>query len=122
MPETISLPPAAQQLFMQLQTFQQQYQAIVLQKETMGMQKIETEKALEELAKVGDKEEVYKAVGPILVKSTKSVLVSELKEKKETGDLRAKSLETQEKKLKEKLEEIQGKLQSLLVSQQKKAA
>ncbi len=121
MPETISLPPAAQQLFLQLQTFQQQYQAIVLQKETMGMQKIETEKALEELGKVSDKEEVYKAVGPVLVKSTKSALTAELKEKKETGDLRAKTLETQEKKLKERLEEIQGKLQSLLVSQQKKA-
>lgn len=115
MPEApMPLPPAAQQLLLQMQTFQQQYQAAAMQKEGLMLQKLELDKALEELAKTKDGEEVYKAVGPILVKSTKAELVKELGEKKETAELRLKSIDKQEEKLKEKLKETQDKLQALL--------
>jgi prefoldin beta subunit len=115
MPETpMQLPPAAQQLLLQMQTFQQQYQAAAMQKEGLMLQKLELDKALEELTKTKDSEEVYKAVGPILVKSTKAELVKELGEKKETAELRLKSIDKQEEKLKEKLKETQDKLQALL--------
>lgn len=77
------------------------------------MQKIESEKALEELKKAKDKEEVFKIVGPVLVKSTKSELIKELGEKKETAELRLKSLEKQEEMLRKKLEENQKKLEGL---------
>ncbi len=110
----VVLPPAAQQLLAQFQTFQQQYQAVAVQKEALAAQKIELEKALEELVKVKENEDVYKAVGPILVKSTKAALKKELEEKKETTDLRLGSLEKQEGKLREKLKEGQDKLQALL--------
>src|SRR3989338_10406912 len=111
--QTITLPAEAQQLIVQMQAFQQQYQTLNVQREALSMQKIESEKALEELKKTKDKEDVFKIVGPVLVKSTKSELVKELGEKKETGELRLKSLEKQEERIREKLEEIQKKLEGL---------
>ncbi len=120
MSEEIQLPPQVQQLLLQLQTFQQQMQAVALQKENLGMQKIESEKALEELEKSED--EVYKAVGPILVKTTKVNMVKELKEKNETIDLRLSSLNKQEEKIKEKVRENQEKLQTFLKSAERGTA
>jgi len=108
------LPPAAQQLIVQLQTFQQQYQTMAIQKESLVIQKLELDKALDELAKAADKEEVFKAVGPILIRSTKSALSGEMTEKKEMVETRLKSVDAQEKKLREKINEIQGRLQSML--------
>ena len=110
----MALPPAAQQLLLQLQTFQQHYQNIAIQRETLAIQKIELDKALEELAKTGDKEEVYKAVGPLLIKSTKAALITEMGEKEETIEVHLKSADSQEKKLREKINEIQGRLQAML--------
>jgi prefoldin beta subunit len=110
----MALPPAAQQLLMQLQTFQQQYQTVAIQKESLMIQKLELEKALEELAKAADKEEVFKAVGTILIRSTKAVLTKEMSEKKESVDVRLKSVDAQEKKVREKINEIQTRLQSML--------
>lgn len=107
----MQLPPQAQQILLQMQTFQQQLQSVVLQKESLNIQAIEIDKALEELKKLKGEEDVYKAIGPILVKSTKSELEKELKEKKETIGLRLRSLDKQEIKLKEKLKEGQEKLQ-----------
>lgn len=117
----ISLPPAAQQLLLQLQTAQQQGQAISIQHESLTIQKMEIEKALEELKKTKDSEEVFKAVGPILVKSTKSNLTKELGEKKESIEMRLSSLEKQDAKLREKVKELQTKLQELLRSESSKA-
>jgi len=111
MPE-IKLPPQAQQLLVQLQTFQQHLQAVLLQKESLTIQKVEIEKALEELDKAKEGEDVYKAVGPILIKSTKKTMQKELKEKNETNELRLKSLGRQENKIKEKAKETQDKLQT----------
>ena len=109
-----ALPPAAQQLLLQMQTFQQQYQNIAIQRETLAIQNMELDKALEELAKTADKEEVFKAVGPLLIRSTKAELLKEMGEKKETVDARLKSSEAQEKKIREKVAETQSRLQSML--------
>jgi prefoldin beta subunit len=112
MKETI--PPAAQQLLLQLSTFQQSASAIALQREGLALQRAELERAIKELGNVKEKEEVYKAVGPILVKSAKARLQRELTERKETTELRLRSLEEQEKRLKAKVAETQRKLQELL--------
>ena len=97
-----------------MQMFQQQMQSIIMQKETLTFQKVETEKALDELGKLKDSDEVFKAVGPILVKSTKTELEKELKEKMETVEVRLKTLEKQEAQIKEKAEEVQKKLEEIL--------
>lgn len=113
MPEQIQLPPQAQQILLQMQTFQQQLQNVLLQKETMHMQGIELESAKAELEKISEKEEVYKVVGPLLVKGAKPDLKKEIEEKLEMIEVRTKAMEKQEEKLKERLKESQQKLQEI---------
>jgi len=114
----IKLTPETQQILMEMQTFQQQMQTVLIQKESLSIQSMEINKALEELKKATT-EDVYKAVGPILIKSTKKDLDKELTEKKETIDLRLKSLQKQEDRIKEKLKEIQEKFEEFLKTQEK---
>lgn len=114
MSEPLKLPPEAQEVLMKLQVAQQQAQAIALQKETFAVQKNEFEKALEELGKVKENEEVYKAVGPILIKSNKAEMEGDLKEKLEAIEVRSKTIEKQEKKLEEDVKQAQEKLQEFL--------
>jgi prefoldin beta subunit len=108
------ISPEAQKLLMKFQTLQQQFQAVAMQKDTFTMQKTELGKAVEEL-KTANTDDVYKTVGPILIKSTKTDLEKELGDKLETIDLRLKSLEKQEETFKEKLKENQEAIQKALV-------
>lgn len=108
------ISPQAQQLVMQLQQYQQQMQLTAVQKENLTIQKISLERAIEEIEKAPDGEEVYKAVGPILIRSKKASLKDELKEKLSTLDARLGRIEAQEKKLRDKATEIQKKLQESL--------
>ncbi len=118
----VRLSPEAQQLLMEMQIFQQQVQTVMAQKENLNLQSMEIDKALEELEKAKD-DDVYKAVGPILIKSSKKDLKTELNEKKETIGLRLKSLEKQEERMKEKLKESQEKLEDIIkTGEGKKAA
>lgn len=98
-----------QQLLMQAQNYQQQIQNIITQKETLKLQEIEIKKALEELEKTNE-ENVYKISGPILVKTTKESITQELKDKQELIQARIKTLERNEEKIKEKIEELREKL------------
>jgi len=113
----LKITPEMQQILIELQTFQQQMQTVLLQKESLNIQNMETNKALEELKKATN-EDVYKAVGPILIKSTKKELEKELSEKKETLDLRIKSLQKQEDRLKDKLKDSQEKFEQLMKPQE----
>jgi prefoldin beta subunit len=115
----LKLTPETQQILIELQTFQQQMQTVLMQKESLNIQNMELDKALEELKKATT-EDVYKAVGPILIKSTKKDLEKELSEKKETIELRLKSLQKQEDRIKEKLKDVQGKFEDFLKSSQDK--
>jgi len=110
------LPPQVQNMLSQLQQIQQQLQAVISQKVQIEALIRETDDALKELEK-SKSEEVYKAVGNILVKSDKSEVVKELTEKKETYEVRIKTLERQEEKLRERLTEMQRKIQGMLSPQ-----
>jgi prefoldin beta subunit len=116
----LKLTPETQQILIELQTFQQQMQTVLMQKESLNIQNMELDKALEELKKATT-EDVYKAVGPILIKSTKKDLEKELSEKKETIELRLKSLQKQEDRIKEKLKDVQAKFEDFLKSSQGKS-
>jgi prefoldin beta subunit len=96
----------------QLQLQNQQLQAIMMQKQTLMVQSREVEKALDALEKCND--EVYKSVGPILVKSTKDDIKKELAEGKEEIDLKMTSLDKQEKKIKERIKEAQDKFKDMV--------
>ena len=94
------MPPWLQEQLMKLQQSQQNLQSIMTQKQHLEMEKAETEKALEELKKVGDADAVYKQAGTVLLKSTKKDLVDELEEKQEMAKTRATVLEKQETRVK----------------------
>ncbi|MCD6477293.1 MAG: prefoldin subunit beta [Candidatus Aenigmarchaeota archaeon] len=115
------MSPEAQQALMTLQASQQQIQGIIMQRDALNVQKMEIEKALEELEK-SKTDDVYKAVGPILIKTNNKDLIKELKERQETINVRLKSLENQEKQIKERIEAQQEKLQEFLKSSEKPSA
>jgi len=102
-----------QQMLNQAQLYQQQMQGLLLQRESLNMQMLEVKRALEELEKT-EQTEVYKASGPILIKTTKEEVKKELAEKQELINLRLKTLEKGEKKIKERFEEIRGKLSKVV--------
>jgi prefoldin beta subunit len=76
----------------------------------------ETDVALNELSKT-ENPVVYKSIGSILVKSEKPDILDDLNKKKESIDIRIKTIEKQEDRVKKKLEEMQKNLQKALGGQ-----
>lgn len=105
----------AQQLLNQAQAYQQQLQAILTQKETLNFQLMEIKKALEEMEKSSEKE-IYRISGPILIKTNKEETKKDLKEKEELINLRVKTLEKSEAKIKSQIEGLRAKLSTELSS------
>jgi len=100
---------------MQFQQIQQQIQVIAQQKYQIDVQVTEIEKTIEELSKLKKGAEIYKSVGSILMKcDDKEGLVKELEEKKETLDIRVKTLGNQEKTLREMHQNLQKELTEAL--------
>ena len=108
------MPPWLQEQLMKMQQSQQNLQAIMQQKQQIEMEKIETDKSLEELGKATDEDIVYKHAGSILIKSSKKELIEELEEKKELTKTRSTVLEKQESRLKETLKEQEAKITELM--------
>lgn len=108
------VPPWLQEQFGRLQQLQQNLQSIMMQKQHLETEQLETERALEALKKAAETDSVYKAAGSILVKSTKATLVSELEEKKELANTRITVLTKQEARLKENLKEAETKIREML--------
>ena len=108
------MPPWLQEQLMKMQQSQQNLQAIMQQKQQIEMEKIETDKSLEELRKATDEDIVYKHAGSILIKSSKKELIEELEEKKELTKTRSTVLEKQESRLKETLKEQETKITELM--------
>jgi prefoldin beta subunit len=100
-----------QQLLAQGGMYQQQLQVVIAQKDSLGAQLLEIDKALQELGKTKEKT-VYKISGPVLVKTATKEAKDELEEKKKFIELKIKTLEKSEKTLKEKLEGISKQLSS----------
>lgn len=88
----------------ELQMIEQSLQMLVMQKQQMQSGLMEIESALKEM-QTSDK--VYKIIGNIMVLADKAKLNEELEEKKKFSEVRIKSLEKQEEKIKEKASAIQ---------------
>lgn len=108
------MPPWLQEQLMKMQQSQQNLQSIMTQKQHLEMEKVETEKALEELQKAADDDNVYKHAGTILIKSTKKELIDELEERKEMAKTRSTVLEKQELRIKESLKEQEAKITEMM--------
>lgn len=108
------IPPWLQEQVGRMQQLQQNLQSIMMQKQHLESEHLETERALEVLQKTNDDDTVYRTAGSILVKSTKTVLVSELEEKKELANTRLTVLSKQETRIKENLKEAEAKIREML--------
>ena len=111
------LPPWLQEQVARMQNLQQNLQSIMGQKQHLEMEQLETERALEVLKKATDTDAVFKSAGPLLIKSTKQILIAELEEKKELSNTRVTVLSKQETRIKENLKEIEDKIKTMLQSQ-----
>ena len=108
------IPPMVQEQLAKLQQTQQNFQSILMQKQQLESQKLETEKALEELKKAGDDDAVFKHAGTIMIKSNKKDLLEELEEQMELAKTKSSLLAKQEERLKVTLQEQETKIQEIL--------
>lgn len=109
------ISPKLQNQIAQFQQLQQQLQAIMTQKFQMEAQLREVEKTLEELGKVEDETPIYKNVGALLIKAAdKESVVQEMEDDKETLEVRVKTLNRQEKQMRERYQALQEQLQKAL--------
>ena len=91
----------------QLQLFEQGMQNLLIQKQQFQSQIVEIDSALSELE---TSEKAYKIVGNIMVDAKKDELKKSLESKKGMVDLRIKTIEKQEKQIKEKSSKMQSEI------------
>jgi len=108
------IPPVVQEQLAKLQQTQQNFQSIIMQKQQLESEKLEIEKALEELKKASDDELVFKHAGTIMIKSNKKDLIEELEEQVELAKTKASLLVKQEDRLKTTLKEQETKIQEMI--------
>jgi len=97
------------QVLHQAQLYTQQIQNIMTQKTTLALELNEIKKALEEVKKTKEKS-VYKLSGTIMIRMDTADVQKDLEEKENMFNLRVKTLEKQEARLKEKIEELRTRL------------
>lgn len=88
----------------EIQFLEQGLQNILYQKQAFQMELSEAQEALKELE--NSKDEVYKVIGQIMIKSEKSKIKAEIQNKIKIFELRMKNLEKQEVALTERIEKI----------------
>jgi len=108
------IPPWLQEQIMKMQQSQQSLQSIHMQKQQLGLELAESDKALEELKKASDDDPVYKHAGSILIKSNKKDLIAELEERKELANTRSTVLAKQEERVKESIKEQESKINEMM--------
>jgi len=108
------LPPWLKEQLSRLQQLQQNLQAIMMQKQQVEIEIVETDRAVEELKKIGTEDIVYKSAGPLLIKSKKEDLLKELGEKKELSNTRVMVLTKQETRVKDNLKEVENKINQMI--------
>lgn len=105
------LSPKVQNQIAQFQQLQQQLQTLVSQKYQMDIQLKEMQRTVEELNKAPSDVTVYKSAGSLLIRAqSKEELLKEIEEGKETMEIRVKSLERQEKGLRDRYQQLQEQI------------
>lgn len=113
------ISPKLQNQIAQFQQLQQQLQTVMSQKIRMDAMLKEMEMTIEELRKAPSDAVVYKNVGSLMIKVADTpALLKEIEEDKETTEIRVKSLDRQEKMLKEKFQSVQEQLNRAIGAQQ----
>ena len=96
-----------QEKISQLQMIEHNISSSAMQKQQFQAQLMEAESALKELEK---SDEAYKIIGNIMVKTDGKSLLDDIRRKKEMLDLRVRTIDNQQKALKEKALKIQDEV------------
>jgi len=109
------LSPQLQDQISRLQQTRAQVQMLSQQRQQVELQLREVEEALKEVEAAGEKTPIYKSIGAILVKTKgKADVKKDLEGTKESLGLRKTTLEKQEGRSREKLTELQSKVEASL--------
>jgi prefoldin beta subunit len=108
------LPPWLREQLSRLQQLQQNLQAVMMQKQQVELEIVETDRALEELRKMEGDNAVYKGAGPLLIKTNKDDVLKELEERKELSNTRLTVLGKQEIRIKDNLKEVENKINQMI--------
>ncbi|MCX8194846.1 MAG: prefoldin subunit beta [Candidatus Micrarchaeota archaeon] len=112
MAEPLRNPQELQRQLVEFQETQRQLQLMAAQRQQLLLQVEEIKPAEQELSKC-DKG-IYRAIGPLLIETTKSEASEDLKNRKELFEMRAGILAKQEEKLKPKLNELRNALEKAI--------
>jgi prefoldin beta subunit len=110
MSDVSELPPNVQERLLRLQQLQRNLQTVLAQRQQVELELGETDQALSELGTLTENAVIYKSIGSLLVKSEKSKVETELKERKELLNTRVQVLGKQEERLRSQLNQLQAKL------------
>lgn len=105
------LPPHVQERLLRLQQLQQTLQNVLVQKQQVELELTEIEQAQTELKELEDDAVIYKNIGSLLVKDEKEKVTTDLNERKELLNTRAKVLGRQEERLRGQLKKLQTQIQ-----------
>ena len=110
-----NIPPKVQNQIAQFQQLTQQIQMVTTQKIQLEATTREVERTIAELEKVTDETAVFKNVGSLLIQvKDRQALLTELKEQKETSEVRVKTLDRQDKHLRERHKSLQDQITQAL--------
>ena len=108
------LPPWVREQVSRLQQLQQNLQAIMMQKQQLEVEMVETDRGLQELKKASPDDAIYKNAGSVLIKAKKEDVLKDLEEKKELSNTRIMVLGKQETRVKENLKEVENKINEMI--------
>ena len=109
------ISPQLQDQIMKLQQVQQQVELLVNQRMQLERELKEVERAVTELEQLDPANAVvYKTIGAILVKADRDKVQEELKDRKETLEMRIKTITRQEERAKSDYEEKRKVIQASL--------
>jgi len=109
----MEVPEETKRMIVEFQNYQQQLQGVLIQKESLKLQNMEIDRALEELEKT-KQTSAYKITGQIMISKPVKELKEEMNELKEMIDLRVKNLEKGEERISTKLKDLQEKLKEVI--------
>ncbi|MEM4348051.1 MAG: prefoldin subunit beta [Candidatus Anstonellaceae archaeon] len=117
MAQPLRNPEELQKTLNEFEELSRQIQLMAAQRQQLSFQVEELKVAEEAISKLG-KETIYRAIGPILVETSKTDALADINEKKELYDLRIGMLLKQEEKLRPRLEELRTQLEKVLKERQ----
>jgi prefoldin beta subunit len=97
-----------QEKIQQMQFLEQNLQAVMMQKQAFQMEISETTAAIGEVEK--SKEDVFKIVGQLMIKTSSEKVLEDLKKKEKVLQTRLEALEKQEESLSEQSEKLRNEL------------